>query len=337
MLSVIVVAFAFVVSFCGCYWIVTRGKKFLLDHPNNRSLHKVPVPRLGGVAIVAGVVCSVIAYSVLLSETPSVYACVAVVALLLAALWDDKKNLPPLVRLSVQCVAALLLVWGEKLYVDMKWLPVLSPVFGILALMWCINLYNFMDGMDGFAGSMGAIGFAALACLGAIQGQMEYSTSCAVIAAACLGFLCFNFPPARIFMGDSGSTLLGLAMGALSVQGWKMNLFSLWVPAVIFSPFWVDATITLLRRLYRGEKVWRAHRQHYYQRWVLVGYSHRRVVSINIGLMLLCATTVVVAQACDFYWDSFGLPLAWFVCYGSIAYWSEQKLRTVEKVAEQRC
>jgi len=322
--------FVFAVSFSVCYWIVTRGKKILLDHPNDRSLHVTPVPRLGGVAIVAGVFIGVVLCHFALNAAISVFACAATVVLLAAALWDDKKGLPPFVRLVVQCFAALLLVWGDGLYVDWQILSWLWPVLGVLVLVWSINLFNFMDGMDGFAGSMACIGFAALAISGVMQGQVEFAMLCAIISAACLGFLCFNFPPARIFMGDSGSTLLGLAMGGLSVWGWKLKIYPLWMPMVIFSPFWVDATATLLRRLYRGEKVWLPHRQHYYQRWVLAGYSHRRVVGINIGLMLLCAASVVVQQVCQWRWLEIGLPLVWFVCYGLIALYSERVLRVRE-------
>jgi UDP-N-acetylmuramyl pentapeptide phosphotransferase/UDP-N-acetylglucosamine-1-phosphate transferase len=130
------------------------------------------------------------------------------------------------------------------------------------------NLYNFMDGMDGFAGGMTLIGGLTLALLTATGNAWTISVLSSLLAGAAAGFLVHNFPPARIFMGDVGS---------------------LWVPLIVFSPFVVDATATLLRRALAGEKVWQAHRVHYYQRVVLLGWGHRRTVMVEYGLMVLCA------------------------------------------------
>lgn len=320
---------AFSVSAFLCYWMVTREKQFLLDHPNERSLHAMPVSRLGGVAIWLGVVCAVLLVRYTLADVVGIYHIMAAALLLLIALLDDKRGLHPLLRLMAQGIAAALLVFGERIYVSAEWWAWLWPVLGLVVLMWCINLYNFMDGMDGFAGAMGAIGFATLSILGFIQGQTAFAMLCVIIAAACAGFLCFNFPPARIFMGDSGSTLLGLAMGTLSIQGWKLGIYPLWMPLLVFSPFCVDATVTLCKRLSKGEKVWLPHRQHYYQRWVLAGYSHRQVVRVNIYLMLVCSTTVIFQQLIQSVWADIGLPLAWVVCYGSLVLLSERKLRQI--------
>jgi UDP-N-acetylmuramyl pentapeptide phosphotransferase/UDP-N-acetylglucosamine-1-phosphate transferase len=156
-----------------------------------------------------------------------------------------------------------------------------------------INLYNFMDGMDGFAGGMAVIGFSTLAWLG--RADAGFAAVCLTVAAASAGFLIHNFPPAKIFLGDTGSTTLGFLAAACSLWGSKADLFPFWVALLVFSPFIVDATVTLLRRLLRGEKVWEAHRKHYYQRLVLLGWGHRRTVLVEYALMLACAGSAELA------------------------------------------
>jgi UDP-N-acetylmuramyl pentapeptide phosphotransferase/UDP-N-acetylglucosamine-1-phosphate transferase len=141
----------------------------------------------------------------------------------------------------------------------------------LIFTVWFINLYNFMDGMDGFAGGMGTLGFGFLAYLGWLAGQDFFALSGLLIAGANLGFLLCNFPPARIFMGDAGSTTMGFLAAGMSLWGVRDGLFPMWIPILIFSPFIVDATVTLIRRLVHGDKVWQAHRSHYYQRLVLLG------------------------------------------------------------------
>jgi UDP-N-acetylmuramyl pentapeptide phosphotransferase/UDP-N-acetylglucosamine-1-phosphate transferase len=156
----------------------------------------------------------------------------------------------------------------------------------VLLLIWMTNLYNFMDGMDGFAGGMTVLGFGFLAYMLWQGGQPGLAALALLIIGATGGFLVYNMPPARIFMGDVGSAPLGFLAGALSLKGVQEQAFDIWVPLLIFSPFVVDATITLLQRLLRREKVWQAHREHYYQRLVLSGWSHRKTVVAEYLLML---------------------------------------------------
>jgi UDP-N-acetylmuramyl pentapeptide phosphotransferase/UDP-N-acetylglucosamine-1-phosphate transferase len=162
-----------------------------------------------------------------------------------------------------------------------------------LFILWMINLYNFMDGMDGFAGGMAVIGFTTLAWLG--RADAGFAAVNLTIAAASAGFLAYNFPPARLFLGDTGSTALGFLAAACSLWGSAAGLFPFWAALWVFSPFIVDATVTLLRRLMRGERVWEAHRSHYYQRLVLLGWGHRRTVLAEYVLMLACAGSAMLA------------------------------------------
>jgi UDP-N-acetylmuramyl pentapeptide phosphotransferase/UDP-N-acetylglucosamine-1-phosphate transferase len=160
---------------------------------------------------------------------------------------------------------------------------------------WTINLYNFMDGADGLAGGMTVIGFCAYAVAAALAGDAPFALTSLCVAAATAAFLIFNFPPARIFMGDSGSIPLGFLAAALGLLGWHDGLWPLWFPLVVFAPFVVDASVTLARRALRGERFWQAHRSHYYQRLVLTGWSHRQLALAEYGLMLVSAVAALLA------------------------------------------
>jgi UDP-N-acetylmuramyl pentapeptide phosphotransferase/UDP-N-acetylglucosamine-1-phosphate transferase len=135
---------------------------------------------------------------------------------------------------------------------------------------------------------MAVIGFGTLALAAGVHGDVGLAALCASIAAAAAGFLCFNFPPARIFMGDSGSVPLGLLAASLGLVGVEGAVWPLWFPLLVFSPFIVDATVTLVRRALRGERVWQAHRSHYYQRMVRMGFGHRGTALLSYFLMAGC-------------------------------------------------
>lgn len=302
---------AALVSFLSCAGtrqLVSPGSKHaLLDHPNDRSLHTTPIPRTGGLAILGGVMVGLLFAQVaawmghsLLSEVEpglaGTWAWIVGLMLLLGVVsfWDDRSGLSPAARLALHGLAAAGAVWGAGLVVEV--IPV--PLFGaialgalaapltLLGLMWMTNLYNFMDGMDGFAGGMAVLGFGMLGYLAWRGGAQQLALVSLLIVGAAGGFLVFNLPPARIFMGDVGSVPLGFLAGALSVAGVQDGIFDLWVPLLIFSPFVIDATVTLFRRLRRGVKVWRAHREHYYQRLVLAGWGHRKTMLAEYSLML---------------------------------------------------
>ena len=162
-------------------------------------------------------------------------------------------------------------------------------------MAWIVNLYNFMDGMDGFAGGMTVIGFTTLAALCASRGAAELAAMSLAVAASALGFLLFNFPPARIFMGDLGSSLLGYLCAVAMLSAESSASIPLWISALVFSPFIVDASVTLARRTLAGERPWRAHRDHFYQRLVRLGWGHRKTVVCEYGLMLACAVSAAAA------------------------------------------
>lgn len=199
---------------------------------------------------------------------------------------DDRRHVPIPVRFGVQIVAAV--VWVGSFDLN------LWSAIAVVSLVWMANLYNFMDGSDGLAGGMAIFGFGAYSAAAWLSGDITLSLLGSAIAAAALGFLRFNFPPARMFMGDVGSVPLGFAAGALGYQGWAQGLWPWWFPLLVFSPFVMDATLTLLRRGLRGERVWQAHREHYYQRLVRMGWSHRKTALAEYGLMFLTALSALV-------------------------------------------
>jgi len=157
------------------------------------------------------------------------------------------------------------------------------------------NLYNFMDGADGLAGLMAMIGFGAYAAGAAAAGAWALAATACTIASAAAGFLAFNWPPARVFLGDAGSIPLGFLAGVLGLHGVATGTWPLWFPALVFSPFIVDATFTLLRRALRRERVWTAHREHLYQRLVLCGWAPRELAGASAALMLGVAVSALLA------------------------------------------
>ncbi len=278
---------AFVVSLA-CLWILlnSRLRRILLDRPNERSLHVHPVPRSGGIAVAAGTVAGLA-----LAPHPPLAAFVLAAALAILSLADDALPLPTLLRLAAHLAAAAAFVGVLFGAGDLLTYALLS-----LAVAWYANLYNFMDGSDGLAGGMAVIGFGAYAWAAIESGHAGLANAGAVIAAASLGFLLYNFHPARLFLGDVGSIPLGFLAGALGLQGWHEGVWPLWFPVLVFAPFICDATLTLLRRLVRGERVWRAHRDHYYQRLVRMGFGHRGTAWIEYAAMAGCAVVALLAR-----------------------------------------
>jgi UDP-N-acetylmuramyl pentapeptide phosphotransferase/UDP-N-acetylglucosamine-1-phosphate transferase len=257
-----------------------------MDVPNARSLHSKPTPRTGGMGILAGLLLAS-----LLLQGAGVLVWVAA-GLALVSLADDRWTLPVSVRLVSHGVAAVVLV-----LLSGPWAPAWMVPILVLALVWMTNLYNFMDGADGLAGGMSVIGFCTYALAAASQGQMDLALLALTVAAAAAGFLAFNYSPARIFMGDVGSIPLGFLAGGLGMIGWQRDAWPLVFPLIVFAPFTVDATVTLAKRGMRGERVWRAHREHYYQRLILSGWSHRRLACSSYLLMVVCAGVALFVQS----------------------------------------
>lgn len=282
------------------------------DVPNHRSLHVRPTPRVGG----WGVVPVTVLATLLLA--PGLW-CAAVGTALLAAVSqiDDRRGLPARVRFAVHLIAVGMLV---------VMFPAAAPwwALAILAflMLWLVNLYNFMDGADGLAGGMALFGFAgyAIAALGSDHPLPELAWSAAAVSGAALGFLLFNFHPARIFLGDAGSISLGFLAGALGYWGWRGGVWPVWFPVLVFAPFIADASVTLLRRLLRGERFWQAHREHYYQRMVRSGIGHARTALAWYALMVagIMLALYALGHSAVFQWCALAFWIAVLCAAGAI-------------------
>ncbi|MDX2027653.1 MAG: glycosyltransferase family 4 protein [Alphaproteobacteria bacterium] len=277
-------------------------KRALLDHPNERSSHTMPVPRGGGWALMAVLIPGMLLTS---TRLPAHTGLIAGVILLCFISWlDDRKGVNPLLRLGIHifvvCLAAL---FAFKLpYTIFPFIGVTpTMLFGnalpfwldraimIIGWAWFINLYNFMDGIDGIT-SVETISIATGACLVMTAANIHdpfVSTFTLLLTGACLGFLVFNWHPARIFLGDVGSVPLGFLTGfvllTVAMQGHI-------IPALILPLYYLaDSGITIAKRALRGEKIWQAHRQHFYQHATQGAGRHDKVVywiiAANIGLI----------------------------------------------------
>ena len=236
---------------------------------------------------------------------------ILIIALALTAVSfaDDWRGLAVHWRFLAHFLAA-----GLFAYLYLASLPYWLAGLLLVAVVWMTNLYNFMDGIDGLAGGMALFGFGAYSAGSWAAGDAGLAMLSFLIAAAALGFLFFNFNPARVFMGDAGSIPIGFLSATLGLVGWTRGHWPLWFPLLVFSPFVVDASLTLIRRALRGENVWRAHKTHYYQRLVQLGWGHRKTVLWEYGLMLACAVsaTWAVRQTATIQW---GVICFWVVMY----------------------
>jgi UDP-N-acetylmuramyl pentapeptide phosphotransferase/UDP-N-acetylglucosamine-1-phosphate transferase len=258
----------------------------LADTPNARSLHDTPRPRVGGLGVMAGSL--VVIFTAGSRDLRILAACALGLAIL--SLADDLRALPAPVRLLGHIAAALVVVLGP-----LDGPPPAIAALLVVAIAWMTNLYNFMDGADGLAGGMAVAGFGTLALAADAGGAADLALASGAIAAAGLAFLAFNAPPARVFLGDAGSIPLGFFAGALGALGIVRGIWPAWFPLLVFSPFVVDATVTVLRRLAAREKIWIAHRTHYYQRLVTGGWSHRRLALAAWAAMLAAGASALVA------------------------------------------
>ena len=260
-----------------------------VDEPGERRLHTRPVPRGGGLAIAVVLLAAVLPAPATLLER------LGMVVALVACGWigwlDDRRPRSPSQRLAIQSLAAIAVVAaaGGLTSVELAGHSVTAPLLwnalAVVAVVWCLNLYNFMDGSNGLAAMQAALTAVALAWLG--TGNPATQWLALALAGAALGFLPWNFPHARIFLGDVGSLTLGLAVAVISLRALQVGALSLPVVLILSSVFAVDATATLLRRAWTGARWWQPHREHAYQRLVTSGWSHAAVWWLYLGLNLL--------------------------------------------------
>jgi len=273
----------------------------MLDVPNARSSHTSAIPRGGGAAIVvtSSVTLSTLALLGLVSRD-LLLAMLGGIPVAVVGIVDDRHAVPAAVRLAVHVAAALWAVfWLGGLpevqvagqIIRLGWQ---GDVLAVLGIVWVLNLFNFMDGIDGIAASEGVFvtcGVAALTWFGLDPSGV--SATGAVLGASCLGFLVWNWPPAKIFMGDVGSGYVGYEIAVLAVAAARQSPAALWATLILGGVFLVDSTVTLLRRMLRGERWYAAHRTHAYQwlarRWASHGRVMVAVLLADVFWLLPCA------------------------------------------------
>jgi UDP-N-acetylmuramyl pentapeptide phosphotransferase/UDP-N-acetylglucosamine-1-phosphate transferase len=286
---------AFVLTGVGIWTLRRHFAHDFLDIPNQRSSHIMPTPRGGGIVFVAAFfVATGIAAATIPEETGGASSMFEVLVLVLLPLWivgtvDDVRGLSARARYLVQLAAASLAVlfFGPFLGFDAilgslgtPWLALALSVVAITAL---INFYNFMDGLDGIVGGTSAVQLAFFALY--LHQPIWW-----LLVAALLAFLLWNWPPAKIFMGDSGSTVVGGAVALALLQA--PDAKAMWWAGAVTAPLLGDAVFTLLRRLFKRENVFEAHKSHIYQRLNQSGWSHGLVSTTYVALTLLIAVLV---------------------------------------------
>jgi Fuc2NAc and GlcNAc transferase len=269
--------------------------KSLLDIPNGRSSHTIPTPRGGGVAIVISYLAALVWLLSAGLVGRDLFLAMFGAGALIAALGflDDHGHIAARWRLLGHFFAAAwALFWLGGLPVISVFGMTLAPglVVNVLAafyLVWLLNLYNFMDGIDGIASVEAICVCIGAAIIYALSGFATLMWLPVLLACAVAGFLIWNFPPARIFMGDAGSGFLGIMLGCLSLQAAWISSQFLWVWLILLGVFIVDATVTLIRRLVRGDKVYEAHRSHAYQ-FASRRFGKHLPVTSAVGVINLC-------------------------------------------------
>ncbi len=260
-------------------WSLRRG---ILDHPNERSSHESPTPRGAGLVIFLVCLAAYAGFGAF-GNFPLSWGYIGGAIVLAVVSWlDDLVSLSFVHRLIAHSAAALLLI-ADAGYVGSLDLPfagvvslgVAGPVLTFIWIVGFLNAFNFMDGIDGIAGSQGFVAACGWFGMGVLLGSPLFAIYGCVIAASCLGFLVFNWQPAKIFMGDVGSCFLGFTLAAMPLLDQEPVRSHIFLAAVAFVwPFVFDAVFTFFRRLVSGHKVWQPHREHIYQQMVIAGTPH---------------------------------------------------------------
>ncbi len=293
--GLIVVAAALICGVATRVLIVQLARRNILDRPNDRSSHRFATPRGAGIAVVATVLAVWLGLAAIGRVSAAVFTISIAAGLLAAISWlDDLDGLSPITRLVAQAAAiaiGLTALPADHIGLRDAFGPVLPELVLGLLWLWWVNAFNFMDGIDGLAGSEAAAIGAGLLLLGSFGAAADPTLAllAAAVLGAALGFLRWNWAPARIFLGDVGSVPLGYLTGFLLLS---LAEGGNWAAALILPLYFLaDATITLVRRLLRGERVWQAHREHFYQRAVARGADHAAVVTrvaVANTVLVLC-------------------------------------------------
>lgn len=315
--EIIFLVFSFVIAFAFSFGMTPVVKRIAfkikaIDIPKDtRRMHKRPIPRLGGLAIIFGFMAAAICFGELTRGLTSML----IGAMIIAAMGvvDDVKALDAKPKFLIQIIAALIVVLGGGVRIEiftnpMIWsgvpflvLPMwVSVIISVLWIVFITNAVNFIDGLDGLAAGVSAIMTVSLVFIAARLGEYSVAVIGTALMGACFGFLPYNFNPAKIFMGDTGSTFLGFILGALSIQGVFKSyaVISFAVPLLILGLPLFDAVFAMIRRILKGQSPMTADRGHLHHRLIDMGFSQKQTVFILYALSgVLGITAVVLAES----------------------------------------
>ena len=315
--QVLFMIFAFIVSFAFTFATTPLVRRFAfkigaIDIPkDNRRMHKKPTPRIGGLAIIFGFTVATLCFAQPSRQLYGTLAGAAIIAVMGAI--DDCKNLPAKLKFVIQIIAALVVVFAGDIKIDVftnpnflsdnpywvlpEWLSVTLTVIWIVFIT---NAVNFIDGLDGLAAGVSAIMSISLVFISIRVGEYSIAILGIALMGSCFGFLPFNFNPAKIFMGDTGSTFLGFMLATLSIQGVFKSyaVISFAVPLLILGLPLFDALFAMIRRILRGQSPMTADRGHLHHRLVDMGFSQKQTVFILYAISgVLGITAVLLAES----------------------------------------
>jgi UDP-N-acetylmuramyl pentapeptide phosphotransferase/UDP-N-acetylglucosamine-1-phosphate transferase len=301
----LVTLFAFLSSFALVGLVVQIARRFgVYALPGARQSHEGVVPTGGGIGMIVAI-SAVSGWQGTESGLPGAWVAWVVPAALVLSLigWlDDRRPVSPLFRFIVQLAVSFgLLAFLLDHGMDWPWPVVIG---GGVMLVWLMNLYNFMDGSHGMAGFQGVFVAGCFAVLSWSAGHVPLALVGGIVAGACAGFLPWNFPRPRIFMGDAGSVPLGFMLGALILVGMLESVISLPEALLLLAVFLVDASLTLFKRVIRGERWYTPHKQHVYQRLIAQGWRHSRVLLVYqaINLVVVVPALVLANEVPAYAW-----------------------------------
>ncbi|MGD9021287.1 MAG: glycosyltransferase family 4 protein [Lysobacterales bacterium] len=306
----------------------------MVIEPGRRQSHSIATPTGGGLGLVLAIVATSFYLQASLALPAFWWVGMFPGILLLGAVgWlDDSRHVSAWLRLLVQLAVSIWLLASVSLQFYEG--GMVTPIISVVAMVWYMNLYNFMDGSNGMAAFQGAFAGLVMAALFGINDQAPAALLALVVAAACAGFLPLNFPNARVFMGDVASVPLGFMFAALSLYGVGQGTFGWPVAILVMAVFIVDASLTLLSRVIRRERWYTAHAQHVYQRLIGHGWSHRKVLvvyqAINVAIVL--PAVVLAAKNPNNAALTAGLT---FVLLGACWYFANRRLGMLAEVQEK--
>jgi len=337
-LIVSVCIFNFLVALFFTKWLSYYYEKIgILDFPTDRSIHKAPISKGGGGGIIFTIVISHFLFWLLDIPLTGWELWAGVILIALTGFMEDRKGLPISIRLAVQVIVSIFIIFQTKGFTQFPFPQPLNFELGWLAfplnLIWLIsvtNFFNFMDGIDGYAGTQAFISSIFLALIG-FSGPVFYTGL--VIAFACLGFLIWNWHPAKVFMGETGAATLGFLFAALP---FFINSIptdqDVFMVAIFLWFFLADGAFTLLRRAFKGEKVWQAHRSHLYQRLVISGLNHVQVaLGVMTSALFLSIFTLFCWKNGFNMWYPLFLGVVLFISYWAFTVFREQKAASVNQ------